>query len=94
MKRSTSWILFLFVLATVLAPRDTAAQSDRAGDDKTLSPFFFVNHRLPSLLTTQGRTFWIDSPKVKFHSAISRSRSSASRSIARPVRAVTRADLP
>ncbi|HEV8393547.1 MAG TPA: VIT and VWA domain-containing protein [Vicinamibacterales bacterium] len=49
MKRSTYWIVFLIVIATVLAPRDTAAQSDRAGDDKTLSPYFFVEGGDPAV---------------------------------------------
>jgi len=42
MKRSTYWLVFLFVVTTVLAPHDAAAQNDRAGDDKTLSPYFVV----------------------------------------------------
>ena len=49
MKRSTSWIVFLIVIATVLVPRNTAAQSDRAGDDKTLSPYFFVENGDPAV---------------------------------------------
>jgi len=49
MKRSTYWIVFLIVVATVLGPRDTAAQSDRAADDKTLSPYFFVEGGDPAV---------------------------------------------
>jgi Ca-activated chloride channel homolog len=42
MKRATCWVVLALVIAAVLVPLETAAQSDRASDDKTLSPYFFV----------------------------------------------------
>jgi Ca-activated chloride channel homolog len=42
MKRSMAWMVFLLAIAAVLVPRESAAQGDRAADDKTLSPYFFV----------------------------------------------------
>ena len=46
MKRS---MCYLIVIATVLVPRDAAAQSDRVADDKTLSPFFLVDGGDPAV---------------------------------------------
>src|SRR5688572_29726832 len=49
MKRSTYWMLFLLAIATVLVPLEAAAQDDRAADDKTLSPYFFVEGGDPAV---------------------------------------------
>src|SRR5688572_1861109 len=49
MKRSTYWMVFLLAIATVLAPLEAAAQDDRAADDKTLSPYFFVEGGDPAV---------------------------------------------
>jgi len=48
MKRSTYRIVFLIVIA-ILVPRHASAQRDRAGDDKTLSPYFFVENGDPAV---------------------------------------------
>src|SRR5687768_4491384 len=49
MKRSTYWMLFLLAIVTVLVPLEAAAQDDRAADDKTLSPYFFVEGGDPAV---------------------------------------------
>ena len=49
MKRSTYWMVFLLAIATVLVPLEAAAQDDRAADDKTLSPYFFVEGGDPTV---------------------------------------------
>src|SRR5688572_21221706 len=49
MKRSTCWLVFLLAIATLFAPRQSAAQADRALEDKTLSPYFFVEGGDPGL---------------------------------------------
>ena len=49
MKRSTYWMVFLLAIATVLVPLEAAAQDDRAADDKTLSPYFFVEGGDPAV---------------------------------------------
>ena len=49
MKRSTYWMTCLLAIGTLLVPLETAAQSDRAADDKTLSPYFFVVNGDPAV---------------------------------------------
>ena len=49
MKRSTYWMMFVLAVGTLLVPLETAAQSDRAADDKTLSPYFFVEGGDPAV---------------------------------------------
>ena len=49
MKPSTYWLIFVLAIGTLLVPRETAAQSDRAADDKTLSPYFFVEGGDPAV---------------------------------------------
>ena len=49
MKPETCWLVVALMIGTVLAPRSAAAQSERAADDKTLSPYFFVAGGDPSL---------------------------------------------
>ena len=50
MKRSTYWMVVLLAIGTLVVPRETVAQHiDRAPDDKTLSPYFFVEGGDPGI---------------------------------------------
>jgi Ca-activated chloride channel homolog len=49
MKPATYWMVVLLAMGTLLAPRELAAQGDRATDDKTLSPYFFVEGGDPGI---------------------------------------------
>jgi Ca-activated chloride channel homolog len=49
MKRATWWSVLALVLGAVLVPIETAAQSERAAEDKTLSPYFFVEGGDPAV---------------------------------------------
>jgi Ca-activated chloride channel homolog len=49
MKPVTYWLAAALVIGAVLVPRAAAAQSERPADDKTLSPYFFVEGGDPSL---------------------------------------------
>jgi Ca-activated chloride channel family protein len=49
MKRAVCGLVLALVIGAVLVPLETAAQSDRAADDKTLSPYFFVEGGDPAL---------------------------------------------
>ena len=49
MRISTRSTVFVLALCAAFLPRDTAAQSDRPPDDKTLSPFFFVEGGDPAI---------------------------------------------
>jgi Ca-activated chloride channel homolog len=60
MKPVTVWLVVALVIGAVLAPRDAAAQSDRAVDDKTLSPYFFVQGGDPSLDTLPLKQTHVD----------------------------------
>jgi Ca-activated chloride channel homolog len=60
MKPVTVWLVVALVIGAVLAPRDAAAQSDRAADDKTLSPYFVVQGGDPSLDTLPLKQTHVD----------------------------------
>src|SRR5687767_4321553 len=49
MKPATYWLALALAIGAVLVPLEAAAQSDRAVDDKTLSPYFFVEGGDPAL---------------------------------------------
>jgi hypothetical protein len=49
MKISTRCTVVAIAICALLLPLDTAAQSERAPDDKTLSPFFFVEGGDPTI---------------------------------------------
>lgn len=49
MRLSTRWIVVAVVVCVSLVPLDAAAQGDRLPDDKTLSPFFFVEGGDPAI---------------------------------------------
>jgi Ca-activated chloride channel homolog len=49
MRISTRCTIAVVALCALLLPLDTAAQSERVADDKTLSPFFFVEGGDPTI---------------------------------------------